>query len=175
MQPYLSLYWAGFGAPALIGGAVLLLVAASLSDIAVRIIPDGICIALVVIGLVLRIVHGHAAIALLAAAIVFLCAMVCYLRGWMGGGDVKLLSASVLLLPASAITTYIALVGLAGGILALVYIALRRLVPKPGPRPSGLLARIWRTERFRIRRGGPLPYGVGIASGAILTLLISPA
>jgi prepilin peptidase CpaA len=160
-------------APALIAGAILLLVIASLHDIAVRTIPDSGCVALVCIGLLLRLADGHLMGALLAAAIVFTVTMMFCLRGWMGGGDVKLLSASVLLLPPVRVADCILFVGVAGALLALLYILLRRLVPRPGPRPTGLIARICRAELFRIRRGGPLPYGVGIAAGAILTLLTS--
>jgi prepilin peptidase CpaA len=160
---------------ALTAGAILLLVFASLHDIAVRTIPDGICVALACIGLFLRLADGHLAGALLAAVIVFAVTMMFCLRGWMGGGDVKLLSASVLLLPPARVADCIFFVGLAGALLALFYVMLRRLVPRPGPLPTSLLARICRTELFRIRRGGPLPYGVGIAAGAILTLLTSKA
>jgi prepilin peptidase CpaA len=159
--------------PLLVGAAVTLLIVASLHDVAVRTIPNAICLSLAGIGLLLRLADGNMAGALITAAIVLAATMICCLRGWMGGGDVKLLSAAVLLLPPSRVGDVIFAVGLAGALLALAYILLRRLVPRPGPRPASRLARIWRTELFRIRRGGPLPYGVGIAAGAILVLLTS--
>jgi prepilin peptidase CpaA len=159
--------------PLLVAVAVGLLVVASLNDIARRIIPDTVCLALAGIGAVLRLADGHIGGAMLAMTVVFLLAMACCLRGWMGGGDVKLLSVSVLLVPPAHVVACIFCIGIAGGVLALIYILLRRLVPRPGPRPASLFARICRIEAFRIRRGGPLPYGVGIAAGAILVLLRS--
>jgi prepilin peptidase CpaA len=164
--------WTEF-APILVAAAISFLVLASLNDIARRIIPDTICLALAGIGILLRLGDGHIFGAVLAAIIVFILSMACCLKGWMGGGDVKLLSASVLLVPPSQVFTCIFCIGIAGGMLALLYIVLRRLVPRPGPRPASLIARACRVEAFRIRRGGPLPYGVGIAAGAILVLLRS--
>jgi prepilin peptidase CpaA len=159
--------------PLLVALAIGLLVLASLNDITRRIIPDTICLGLAVTGILLRLTDGHIIGAILAAFIVLILAMACCLRGWMGGGDVKLLSASVLLVPPSQVFACIFCIGIAGGLLALIYILLRRLIPQPGPRPASLVARACRVEAFRIRRGGPLPYGVGIAAGAILVLLRS--
>ena len=157
----------------LVGVAILLLIAASLYDIAARIIPDEICIALAVLGFLLRLSDGRLLYALIAAATVFIVLMFCCMRGWIGGGDVKLLSASVLLLQPSLVPSVIFYVGMAGGVLAVIYLALSRILPKPGPRPTGRLARMCRAELFRIRRRSPLPYGVGIAAGCIIVLMRS--
>ena len=60
-----------------------------------------------------------------------------------------------------------------GGALALLYLGLGWLVPKPGPRAragrrcGGCL----RTEAWRIGRRAPLPYACAIAGGAIVSLL----
>jgi Flp pilus assembly protein protease CpaA len=48
---------------------------------------------------------------------------------------------------------------------------LARVLPRDAtPRPTGLLPRVWRAERRRIRRGLSLPYSCAIAAGALLTL-----
>ena len=159
--------------PLLAGIAVCLLIVAALQDIAARIIPDTICASLAIIGLLLRIAEGGLLYSLIAALSIFALLMLGCLRGWIGGGDVKLLSASILLMPPALVPSAIFCVGIAGGVLALLYILLRHIVPQPGPRPSRRLSRIWRAERFRIRRGGPLPYGVGIAAGCAFILLKS--
>jgi prepilin peptidase CpaA len=159
--------------PVLVAVAVGLLVLASLNDIVRRIIPDTISLALVGIGFLLRLADGHVFGAVVAVLVVFVISMACCLKGWMGGGDVKLLSACVLLVPPSQVFACVFWIGIAGGALALLYILLRRLIPRPGPRPANFIARACRVEAFRIRRGGPLPYGVGIATGAILILLRS--
>ncbi len=158
-------------APVLVAAAILLLVLASLYDIAARIIPDEICAALAVVGLLLRLADGRLLHSIAAASVIFAILMLFCLHGWIGGGDVKLLSASVLLVPPALVPSAIFFVGIAGGALALTYILLRRVAPRPGPRPRRRLARICRVELRRIRRGGPLPYGVGIAAGCSLVLL----
>ncbi len=159
--------------PILAGLAVLLLAAAACNDIAARIIPNWISLGVIVLGLLLRLGDGRLLPALVVALILFALLALCYSRGWLGGGDVKLFSASALLLPPILVPSEIVSVGIAGGILAVIYILLRRVVPRPGPRPRARLARILRAERFRIGRGGPLPYGVGIAIGCTVVLVRS--
>jgi prepilin peptidase CpaA len=42
---------------------------------------------------------------------------------------------------------------------------------RPLPAGRGRFVRIYGVERWRIRRRGPLPYGVAIAAGGVFTLL----
>ena len=153
-------------------GALALLLAATLHDIAARTIPDQVSAAVALVGLADRLAGGGLVPALAAAGAVFVFAFLCWCRGWMGGGDVKLLAAATLLLPAGqpaalATLAYLCAVALAGGVLAGLYLLLRVVVSLPsGRRPVGLLARALRAERWRIRRGGPLPYAAAIAAGA---------
>ena len=58
----------------------------------------------------------------LAVATFFVLALLC-MAGKLGGGDVKLLAASVLLVGASSFFDFLILTALAGGVLSLVYIA----------------------------------------------------
>lgn len=152
--------------------AAALLVLAACLDILTRLIPNTIPLALAVLGLALRVVDGSWPWALLAGAIVFGLALMCWLRGWMGGGDVKLLGACALLVPPGSVFSMITLVGIAGGGLALVYLTARHLVPRPTPlpatmRPHGFLGRALRAERWRLSRGTALPYAVAIAIGSL--------
>jgi prepilin peptidase CpaA len=81
---------------------------------------------------------------------------------------VKLLGAAALGMPASSVLTFIAAVAMAGGVLAVFYLVARRLMPfRRSPRPNGTVARALRAERWRISRGGPLPYACAIAAGAL--------
>ena len=91
-----------------------------------------------------------------------------WLRGYMGGGDVKLIPAVSLIMPPSSVPHYVLSVALAGGVLALIYLVLSRVMSRPasGPR-NGLLARIVKAETWRMHRRGPLPYAVAIAAGAL--------
>lgn len=152
--------------------AGLALLAAALHDLAARTIPNALCLAVAVAGLLLRTLVGDLPAGLLAAAAVFLLALLAWRCGAMGGGDVKLLAACALLPPPAAVPGLVLAVALAGGLLALVYLALGRLLPRPGAaRRAGLPGRALRAEAWRIRRGGPLPYAVAIALGTFFTLL----
>ncbi len=168
--------------PALI--AVPLLGYAALQDLAVRTIPDGISLALALSGLVLRIAAMQAVMAVLAALTVFLLALGCWRRGWLGGGDVKLLGAVALLVPPWKVPAVLLAIALAGGVLAGLYLLLGRLLEAPAglaaasssaacsatARP-GFPARVWRLECHRVRRRGPLPYACAIAAGTLFVML----
>lgn len=152
--------------------AVSLLVLAALCDILTRLIPNAIPAALAVLGLALRLIDGSWPWALLAGGIVFGLCFLCWMRGWMGGGDVKLLGACALLVPPASVFPMVTMVGIAGGVLAIVYLTARRLVPRPLPlpaaqRPQGFLGRALRAERWRLSRGAALPYAVAIAIGSL--------
>jgi prepilin peptidase CpaA len=90
----------------------------------------------------------------------------------MGGGDVKLLGAVATIVPPGHVAQFIVAVTLAGAALALVYLAARRIIPAPDARrPARLVARAIRAERWRINRGGPLPYALAIAAGFLIITL----
>ncbi len=153
-----------------------LLLLAALRDIASRIIPNAVALAIAGLGVALRIRAHDLPISLAAAAALFLLAAFCWRRGWMGGGDVKLLAAAALLLPPRLVPGYVLAVALAGGVLGLLYLGLgaflRRRAHAAAPRRSAsLLRRTLRAEAWRIRRRFSLPYGCAIAAGALFALL----
>jgi prepilin peptidase CpaA len=149
------------------------LLAAAIHDLAARTIPNAFPLTLALAGIALRVAAGGLVGALAGAVLVFLLAAFCWLRGWLGGGDVKLLAAAALAVPGGAIPAFVLSVGLMGGLLALGYLLARFLVPAGSVRlaPASLPVRAWRAERWRIRRGGPLPYAVAIAAAGALALL----
>ena len=154
----------------LTGAGVLL--AASVHDIIARTVPDWMALALALFGLALRAMAGSLPAGLLAGAIVFVLAAFCWRRGWLGGADVKLLGAAAIVVSPNDVLTFIAAVALAGGVLALLYLAARRIVGAPAARrPGRLIARALRAERWRIHRGGPLPYACAIAAGFLFVVL----
>ena len=161
-----------FVAPGLLVLALGLLLAAALHDAAARTIPNRIPICLAVIGLVLRGLHGEAIAGLGIAALLLAVLGLLWLRGFIGGGDAKLISAAALLVPPSGVAALLLSIAIAGGGLALVYLALPYVVrrPLPGPR-HGLFARALKAEAWRLRRRGPLPYAVAIAGGAVPMLI----
>jgi len=107
--------------------------------------------------------------ALGVALAVFLVGAVLFARGWLGGGDVKLLTAAVLWAGPAGTPALLMLTGVLGGALALfllmpfgsqITMAIRALLGQP---PVS-------TERGMAT---PVPYGVAIA-GAALIVILSP-
>ena len=154
------------------GCAALLLYAAA-RDLASRTIPNRVSLALIAIGVIIQLSDGTLPQALAAAGAVFVVCAIAWRFALMGGGDVKLLAALALCVPPGGVLSLIASVAFAGGALGIAYLILRRLqrLPlAPAPRRAALPARVWRTERWRIGRGSPLPYGIAIAVGGLVTL-----
>ena len=98
--------------------SALTLCCAALHDIAARTIPNTACAILALLGIGLHLADGTILISLLFATLVFCGCTFCWLRGWMGGGDVKLLAASSLLVPPAAVGTMIVATAMFGGAVA---------------------------------------------------------
>lgn len=139
--------------------AAALFMTAAITDIRSRRIPNALPVGLALLGLVrvtAALVTDTAILAALAdlgtAFALFALGALAFRQGMLGGGDVKLMAAGGLWLGAASIGAYALLTAMAGGLLALVYLALRLAVPVTGnsDRPQGL------------------PYGVAIATGGIL-------
>jgi len=152
---------------------ILLLVYVATIDVATRLIRNEICLALALLGIAgqfgspMQVVES-----LIAAAILFLLLLAIYTRGWIGGGDVKLLAALALGLPLTGVIQLLTVTALAGGVLALVHVMMRLLpYPKLAPAGSSLVHRVYAVERWRHLRRAPLPFGVAIACGGIWTIL----
>ncbi len=81
-----------------------------------------------------------------------------FVRGWMGGGDVKLLAACSLWFNLDQGWKMLVAVAIAGGIEALLVMLLRAL-----PWPTSLRDRL-----LVLRRDEEIPYGVAIGAGVVL-------
>ena len=161
-----------FNSIILFAAATALLFAAA-HDVAVRTVPNQVSLFVAVAGLALNALNGQLVPALFGGSVVFAGAWFCWRRGWVGGGDVKLLAACALLVPPASVPELVLSTAIAGGVLALFYVALARLLGGGiTTRPGGFLRRVWRTERRRIRRGLSLPYSCAIAAGVLLTLYV---
>ncbi len=150
---------------------VLLLYVATI-DIATRLIRNEICLVLALLGIASQFASPmQVAESLIAATILLVLLLVIYQRGWIGGGDVKLLVALAIGLPMMGVIQLLTITALAGGILALVHLMMR-LLPQPRLAPAGasLVRRVYAVERWRHLRHAPLPYGVAIACGGIWTV-----
>src|SRR3954468_1711066 len=151
---------------------VLLLLYVATIDIATRLIRNEICLVLALLGIATQLASPlQLAESAIAATILFLLLVVIYTRGWIGGGDVKLLVALAIGLPLAGVIQLLTITALAGGVLALVHLMMRLLPsPKLAPAGSSLVRRVYAIERWRHLRHAPLPYGVAIAFGGILTV-----
>jgi prepilin peptidase CpaA len=139
------------------------LIAAALADAVSYLIPNRYPAAVAVAFIAYALdkpaaiwLHGIVAAALLLAAGVLL-----FDRGILGGGDVKLLTASALWAGFDQLTLLLFVTAIAGGALALAHLSpLHRLMPAP---PSGAPAET--DLRSRLRQ--PVPFGVAIAIGGV--------
>ena len=174
--------WSSYVASALIFSGALLLVGAAMHDIIARTVPNWVSVLLVLIGLGSRLLDKHLISGPLAAGAVFITAAFCWRFGWLGGGDVKLMGATALVVPPYSILSFLVAMSVSGSVLALIYMALGALARAKArrdsfagharkARPRGLLGRVARVEIRRIRRGGPLPYACAIAAGFIILII----
>ncbi|HLZ78709.1 MAG TPA: prepilin peptidase, partial [Sphingomonas sp.] len=82
-----------------------------------------------------------------------------FARGWLGGGDVKLLAATALWFNFAQGLGLLAAITLGGGLLALLLVVARRMLP----------VSLYHRRRWPILQPkGPIPYGLAIAAGAIV-------
>lgn len=149
----------------------LLAIVAALNDLTTMKIPNWISIALIFgffpIALYFKlplIVVGTSAGLAIAALLI---SMGMFALKWIGGGDAKLMAASVLWLGVSASLPFMLYTALAGGAFCLLLIMARKHLPlfsQIGPS--------WVTRLMQPK--GDIPYGVAIAIGALLAYPSSP-
>lgn len=149
-----------------------LMIAAAISDFRHLIIPNRLVGGLCVLWLLDLETASHASPAAILAAIgcavaVIVFGGVLFSRGWIGGGDVKLLAAATLWAGAGAFPPLLLLTGLIGGSLALFFLTpLGARITAARDDGSGRVS----ADNPRMR-GTPLPYGVAIAAAGLLVTL----
>src|SRR5262245_13570575 len=96
---------------------ILLLLYVAVIDIATRLIRNEMCLRLALLGIVGQFANPmQVTESLMAATILFLPLLVIYQRGWIGGGDVKLLVALAIGLPMMGVIQLLTATALAGGV-----------------------------------------------------------
>ena len=97
---------------------------------------------------------------LAAAAVVLVIAFVFFSQGWIGGGDAKLVAATVLWFGFDYLLDYLIYASLFGGALTLAIIQFRKL-----PLPAVLARQTW---ILRLHESGAgVPYGIALAAAAL--------
>ena len=133
---------------------ILLLLAAIATDLRARIIPNGLTLAVALLALGWWWACGLGPMAILvqiglAAAALLVCGGA-FAIGMMGGGDVKLIAALALWLPATTLAKMLIWMAIAGGGLTLLTLG-HHLLRRAAGRPE-------------------IPYGVAIAGATLLVM-----
>jgi prepilin peptidase CpaA len=137
------------------------LVAAAISDMLTFEIPNSLSVALLATAVGYGLAtpgfdwlwHGA------SVMIMFGLGLLLFSRGWMGGGDIKLLVALAGWTTLQGLPLQLAFVAIAGGGLALVLIIARRGLAAAGRAPDSV------PKMFR--NDAPLPYAVAILAGGV--------
>lgn len=141
----------GTGQATMLAGLAALLLAAAVADVRHRIIPQGVNLAIAIAAPLWWWLNGDGlrdvGMQLLLAAATFGVFWLCWWRGLMGGGDVKLITALALWFPAPALLSVLVVMALAGGLVTLCFATAHRLAR---------------------REGAPeIPYGLAIVAGGL--------
>ena len=143
-----------------VGGAALLCVlAAAVWDVLHFEIPDTLSIAILMLAIVFGFLQpGFPWLSHIAAPVlVFAFGLLAFSRGWLGGGDVKVLTATAAWTGLGGLAVQWAVVAMAGGAMTVMLFAARAALASGG-RDTSQLPRI-------AQRDAPLPYAVAIAIG----------
>jgi prepilin peptidase CpaA len=137
---------------------------AAYSDVKSFRIPNLLVAAVAWLGVTRLIVIGDWSLAVYtvsASVIILAIGFVLFWQGIVGGGDTKLLTASVLLIGYHDLFSFLVLMGVCGALISLVVLVIHRFLPLyAGPRLTVLLPKAQLA----------VPYGVAIATAGSVTL-----
>lgn len=155
--------------------AMAAMAVAALSDVRRRIIPNEFVLVVALSGLVLRGLPSE--FGPLAASVGLAVGLLLALgelsrHGIIGGGDAKLIAAASLVLPASSVPTQIMYIALAGGVVAVAYLAKAILCSArtEGPGAPGSETALPQPLLSR-----SIPYGLAILLGTAAALFLQDA
>lgn len=132
--------------------AIALFMLAAYGDIKTLRIPNGLTAAVAALGVLHLVALGDPTAALYTIGVgvlIFLVGLVLFVCRIIGGGDVKLLTATTLLIGYYDVFSFLLLMSVFGALVSLVLFVM---------------------HRFKVS-GVPVPYGVAIAAAGIVTLL----
>jgi prepilin peptidase CpaA len=159
---------------AIFAAAVVIYAAVAAQDLQQRRVSNLLCAGIAVLGLarwalLMQITPAAWAVAL--AVVLFGIGFLFFVRGWLGGGDVKLITATVLLIGADSTPAFLFLMSVIGSALALIiiiYIRLGRLFGTTVPESEDTVedTMIATADRFKV------PYGVAVAIAASVVVFL---
>jgi prepilin peptidase CpaA len=146
---------------------ITLFAAAAYGDVKTLRIPNALVIAVAALGLLRLILIGDLSVALYtlgASVMVFIAVFLLFWRGFVGGGDAKLITAAALLVGYNSLFNFLLVMSLCGLLVSIAVLVIRRrssvvvsvVISDAQPLPKARLA---------------VPYGAAIAGGGIVTLL----
>jgi prepilin peptidase CpaA len=140
---------------------IALFVAAAYGDVKTLRIPNALVAAVAALGLVRLILIGDLSFALYtisASLLVFIVTFLMFWRGFVGGGDAKLLTAAALLIGYHDLFNFLLVMGICGALVSVAVLVMPRssvVTSDEQPLPKARLV---------------VPYGAAIAGGGIVTL-----
>lgn len=102
-----------------------------------------------------------------AGLIMLLVGIAMFSRGWIGGGDAKLMAAAALWLGFDSLLVYVVWTAILGGGLALLLLAYRGFLP-----PLWLARQRWAMRLHDPKEG--IPYGIALAAAGLLVYPSTP-
>jgi prepilin peptidase CpaA len=127
----------------------------------------GLVVGYAVLAPLAGIALGEMGVSLALAGGVFLAGFTLFSMGWIGGGDAKLATATVLWLGAAHVVPYLVYTALLGGALTLAVLAFRRVELRAG----------WNVPEWALRLHSPqagVPYGAAMAPAALMVFPHTP-
>jgi prepilin peptidase CpaA len=97
----------------------------------------------------------------LSGMIVLALGLICYARGWVGGGDVKLAALVAMWLGISLLPDFLLLASIFGGALTMLILSFRSM-----PLPGTLVRLPWLARLHEATEG--VPYGIALALAALV-------
>ena len=156
--------------------AISLFAVIAYSDVRSRRISNPLSLAIAILGLV-RIVLAYDAVAaaqtVAAASITFAATFLLFWRGAIGGGDAKLIAATVLLIGSHGLLRFLFLMSICGGVLALTTLAqdqfrVRHWHSHQARKALGTET----TNRITETTNTTVPYGVAVAAAGVISLIL---
>lgn len=149
---------------------------AAASDLRTRRIPNALVVALFVCGLAVNALAGwqHALIQIALTAAVLMAGSLAFSLRLIGGGDVKLLAAACGTLGYPAAPYFFVYTLLCGGVIALVYSAIRGHLRTTLTNICAIALPMFAGVRpAKLQTGTAMPYALAIFAGACFTAIAS--